>query len=420
MQNKATLTRRDVLKRTATALATAPYVIPATALGAEGKPAASERITMALIGCGGRGTSVMEGLVANGAQVVASCDVYRERREAVARKYQGKPYADFRELLARDGIDAVLNATPEHWHAVVSIEACRQGKDVYCEKPLAFTIEEAQAVVAAARRYDRVFQTGTQQRSDGSFRFACELVHNGYIGEVKSVHTTPGGTSRHCSLPAQPVPPGLDWDMWLGPAPWAPYHHDRCVDLWHWWNWRDYSGGLMTDRGAHDFDIVQWGLNADGSGPVEITPPEGGGKNDLIYKYANGALLYSGQGGWGSNGKPGAWVGFKGTKGEVEVWRGGIKTDPANLAEVKIGPDEIHLYESHNHQGNFLECVRSRKRAAADVAIGASSVTVCHLGNIAYWLGRPLKWDPVKQEFPGDEEANRLRRRSMREPWRLC
>ncbi|MHC4179604.1 MAG: gfo/Idh/MocA family oxidoreductase, partial [Planctomycetota bacterium] len=179
------------------------------------------------------------------------------------------------------------------------------------------------------------------------------------------------------------------------------------------------SGGLMTDRGAHDFDIVQWGLGMDEAGPLEIIPPDGKEHKQLTYKYPGGVLMYSWQRGWGGGGKPGALVEFKGTQGEVGVWRGGIKTDPPALAEQKIAPNEIHLYESHNHQANFLECVRTRRRPAADVAIGASSVNVCHVGNIAYWLNRPLKWDPEKLEFPGDEEANRLRGRPMREPWRL-
>jgi predicted dehydrogenase len=418
VKKNKTISRREMLAR-ATAAMAAPYVITSTALGNADTPPASERITMALIGCGGRGTGVMGALAGQGAQVIAGCDVYKDRRERIATKYKGQAYADFRDLLTRDDLDAVLVAVPEHWHAIVSIEACRQGKDVYCEKPLSFTIQEAAAMVAAARRYDRVFQTGTQQRSDPRFRFACELVRNRHIGEVKRVWTTPGGTSRHCTLPAQEVPPGLDWDMWLGPAPWAPYHRDRCVDLWHWWHWRDYSGGLMTDRGAHDFDIVQWGLGMDGSGPVEIIPPDGKDSKALTYIYANGVVHEAHSGGWGSGGKPGAYVGFTGTKGKVGVWRGGIETEPANLASITIGPDEIHLYESNNHQGNFLDCVRSRKRAVSDVAVGASSVNVCHVGNIAYWLNRPLKWDPDTQEFPGDEEANRLRSRPMREPWRL-
>lgn len=418
MKSKATMTRREVLKGAAAMITAAPYVITSAALGAGAKPAASDRITMALIGCGGRGTEVIGGLVASGAQVVAACDVYRDRREAVAKRYQGKAYADFRELLARDDIDAVLNATPEHWHALVSVEACRQGKHVFCEKPLAFTVYEARTVLDVARRYDRVFQVGTQQRSDRNYRFACELVQNGYIGEVKSVFAEPGGTSRHCDLPAQPVPPGLDWDMWLGPAPWAPYHEKRCVNLYEWWNWRDYSGGLMTDRGAHDYDIVQWGLGMDGSGPVEIIPPDGKGSM-LTYRYANGVILESGDGGWGTAGRPGALVVFRGTKGEVSVWRGGIKTDPPSLADVKIGPNEIHLYESDNHQANFLECVRTGRRPAADVAVGCSSVIVCHIGNIARWVNHPLKWDPVKLTFPDDEQANRMTWKPMRQPWRV-
>ena len=412
------ITRRAFCKRVAGAAAV-PYAITSTALGSAEKPSASERITIGQIGCGNRGRSVIKGLVAGGAQMIAACDCYRDRREQTARQYEAKAYADFRELLARDDLDAVLVSSPEHWHAVMVIEACRQGKDVFCEKPLSYTIREAEAMLAAARRYDRVVQVGTQQRSDGRYRFACELVQNGYIGEVKSVFTEPGGTSGHCDLPAQPVPEGLDWDAWLGPAPWAPYHPDRCTHLRQWWNWRDYSGGLMTDRGAHDFDIVQWGLDMDGSGPVEVFTPDGKQFKTLTYRYPNGVLMEAGQGGWGSEGRPSALVVFKGTKGEVSVWRGGIKTKPEPLVDVKIGPDEIHLYESDNHQADFLDCVRTRKRPAADVAIAASSVIVCHVGNIAYWLDRPLKWDPQKLEFPGDDQANRYTSRAMREPWRI-
>lgn len=397
----------------------APLVVKARALGAEGVPPASERIRLGIIGCGSRGTADLQGLIAQGAQCVAACDCYQERREQIAQRYGAKPYADFRELLARDDIDAVLIASPEHWHALMCVEACRHGKDVFCEKPLTLTIREAQAVQAAVQRYDRVFQTGTQQRSDPRFRFACELVRNGYIGEVKSVFAEPGGTSRWCNLPAQPVPPGLDWEMWLGPAAWAPYHPDRCVDLWHWWNWREYSGGLMTDRGAHDYDIVQWGLGMDGSGPVEVYPPGTEGFKMLTYRYVNGVLLESSDGGWGSSSRRSALVVFKGTKGTVSVWRGGLETDPPSLAEVQLKPDEIHLYDSRDHYGNFLECVRSRRPCVADAQIGASSVIVCHIGNVARWVGRPLRWDPAAQEFLGDEEANRHRWRPMREPWHL-
>jgi len=330
----APLTRRRWLQ-SAAAVGLAPLVIKGRALGAEDKPPASERITLGIIGCGGRGTADLQGLVSQGAQCVAACDVYKDRRERIAQRFGATAYADFRELLARPDIDAVLIATPEHWHALMCVEACRHGKDVFCEKPLSLTIREAQAVAAAARRYDRVFQTGTQQRSDPRFRFACELVRNGYIGRIKSVFAEPGGTSRWCNLPAQPVPEGLDWDMWLGPAAWAPYHRDRCVDLWHWWHWREYSGGLMTDRGAHDYDIVQWGLGMDGSGPVEVYPPGTPGFKMLTYRYANGVLLESSDGGWGSSSRRSALVVFKGTKGSVSVWRGGIETDPPELATLR-------------------------------------------------------------------------------------
>ncbi|MBN1420892.1 MAG: Gfo/Idh/MocA family oxidoreductase [Planctomycetes bacterium] len=409
------MTRRDALKRAAAALA-APAVIRATALGAEGQPPASERIVMGIIGCGNRGGAVIGALAGKGAQVVAASDCYRDRRERMAARFGGEAHADFRELLERDDIEAVLVATPEHWHALCVIEACRHGKDVFCEKPLSLTIREAQAMVETARRYERVVQVGTQQRSDRLFRRACELVRNGRIGDVKTVFADPGGTSRICSLPGQPVPDGFDWDRWLGPAPWAPYHPDRCTKLRNWWNWRDYSGGLMTDRGAHDFDIVQWGLGMDGSGPVEVFPPDGGDHPLLTYRYANGVILESGEKGWGSRG---ALVRFTGTAGSVSVWRGGLETDPPAIAEAKVGPDDIRLEASDDHERDFLECVRSRRRPVADVAIGASSVNVCHIGNIARWLGRPLRWDPEKREFPGDEQANRLTGRPMREPWRI-
>ena len=409
-------TRRGVLRTLAAALA-APSVVPGSALGAEEKPAASERIAMGLIGCGGRGSGVFRSLVGRGAQPIAFCDVYKDRRDGQAEQYKGIAYADFRDLLARDDIDAVLVATPEHWHAVQCIEACRRGKDVFCEKPLSFTMEESRAVVAAARRYDRVFQVGTQQRSDAGFRLACELVRNGYLGEVREAYADPGGTSRPCDLPAEPVPDGLDWNLWLGPAPWAPYHPDRCVNLFRWWHWRDYSGGLMTDRGAHDFDIVQWGLGMDGTGPVEVLPPDGKEHATLTYVYANGVKLKSGDKGWG-RGRAGA-VRFTGSEGEVHVWRGGIETDPPELARVKIKPDELRLYESDNHEADFLQCVRTRQRPVSDVAIGASSVNVCHLGNIALWLNRPLKWNPETLEFAGDDQANRYARRPLRAPWRL-
>jgi len=393
-----------------------PYVIASSALGRTDLPPTSERITFGLLGCGVRGMYVTRAMTRRGAQLVAACDCYRDRRRRAVSQYSGTAYADFRDVLALDDVDAVLIATPEHWHAVMAIEACRCGKDVFCEKPLSGTIREARAILAAARRYGRVFQMGTQQRSDHRFRFACELIRNGRIGEVREVSVSPGFSSQPCPLPAEPVPRGLDWDMWLGPAPWAPYHPQRCEKRFAWWNWLDYSGGQTTDHGAHDFDIVQWGLGMDGSGPVEVFPPDGRRHRQLTFRYSNGVQVRSGREGWQ---KRWALVTFKGTDGSVSVWRGGLETVPSDLATTRIGPGEIHLHRSDDHVGNFLECVRTRQRPVADVEAGASSAIVCHLANIAYSLKRPLKWDPCKNRFPADDDVDRLLHRPYRQPWRL-
>ncbi|MBN2445796.1 MAG: gfo/Idh/MocA family oxidoreductase, partial [Phycisphaerae bacterium] len=298
---------------------------------------------------------------------------------------------------------------------------------------LSLTIREAQEMVGAARRYGTVFQTGSQQRSCPEFLQACELVRNGYIGEVKSAHVEVGPCSRPEELPEEPVPPGFDYDRWLGPAPWAPYNKRRCGSHYSdgWRRFRDYSGGKMTDWGAHHFDIVQWGLGMDDSGPVEIVPPpvqgrarwedypqivDGSGATELdptrglIFRYANGIEAVK-DGNYG--------IKFIGTDGWIEVSRGHLKTAPASLATHKIGPNGIRLHKSTNHHQNWFDCIRSRRRPAADVAIGARSATVCHLGNIALWLDRPIRWDPVKQEIVGDAEANRWLDRPKRAPYRL-
>jgi len=309
-----------------------PCVLAASVRGAEDAPPPSEQIAVGLLGCGTRGAYVARGLGPRGARVVAVCDCHRQRRDRLAQLYGCRAYADFRDVLARSDIDAVVVATPEHWHAVMVIEACRQGKDIFCEKPLSHTIAEARAMVAAVHRYQRVLQVGTQQRSDAHYRLACELVRNGRIGEVSEVQVDPGFASRPCDLPGRPSPAELDWDLWLGPAPWAPYHPERCEKRFAWWQWEDYSGGQTTDHGAHDFDIVQWGLGMDGSGPVEIVPPHGNAQSPLTLRYASGVVVHSGRQGWQQR-----WslVAFKGTKGTVSVWRGGIETRPTQLAATQ-------------------------------------------------------------------------------------
>jgi predicted dehydrogenase len=434
------MNRRGFLRRGAGLVAgviTFPYVVPSSCLGKAGpagRIAPSNRIVMGCIGVGGQGTRGMAGGIwapeggfigRAEVQVVAVCDVddrhKNKARDIVNKKYGNKDcaaYRDFRELLARDDIDAVLIATGDRWHPLISIAAAKAGKDTYCEKPISVTIEEAKAMRQAIGRYGTVFQMGTQQRSSWSFRFACELVRNGYIGRVKTVTVGVGGPVAHeeCHLPAQPVPDYLDYDMWLGPIPWRPYHKDF---VGGWMAYRDCSGGEMTNWGAHHFDAAQWGLGMDDSGPVEIIPPDGKDYPVLTYRYANGATVTRDpeklQAETGQNNG----VLFTGTEGKVAVWRYDLRTWPESLKKQKVGPDEIHLHESENHHTDFINSVRTRAKPGSNIDIGCRSITVCHLGNIAYELGRPLKWDPDKEAFVNDPQAQRMVYREMRSPWHL-
>jgi len=419
-----TFSRRQFLRTTAVAF---PIIIPASARGQDGRPAPSDRIHIAGIGVGGNGGGHLSRYLGTPTtQVVAVCDVDRGKREAARKRVDGKygelaasgsyqgcaAYGDFRELLAREDVDAVWVSTPDHWHAIVAIAAMKAGKDVYCEKPLSLTIREAREMVNTARRYGRVFQTGSQQRSSDRFRLACELVRNGRIGRLQSCHVQVGGPSGDCYLPAEPVPDGFDWEMWLGPAPWRPYN--RGLHPARWRAYRDYSGGGMTDWGAHHFDICQWALGMDQSGPLEIIPPDGKDYPWLTYRYANGVTVHRG----GYTG-PGSGIAFKGTQGLVEVSRAHLRTDPPAILAEPIRADDVHLQQSRDHAGNWLDCIRTRERPICDVEIGCRSVTVCHLGNLAYWLNRPLTWDPVREQIVGDAAANRWLDRPKRSPWQL-
>ncbi len=435
MPKRANLSRRRFLKGAAAAIA-APYFVPSTVFGRNGWLPPSERITVGFIGIGNMGGGHLGGFLDDRQlQVVAVCDVDAVKRkrakDRVEEKYAADrqagtfkgcdEYNEFERLLERKDIDAVLNATPDHWHAIIAIAAARAGKDIYSEKPMTLTVAEAWDTVAAVRRYGRVFQTGSQQRSDRNFRLACALVRSGRIGKLLKVNVGVAGPSSEAYLPEQPVREGLDWDRWLGPAPWQPYNEERCSGSYSggWRHIRDYSGGMMTDWGAHHFDIAQWGLGMDGSGPVEIVPPKtppairqtpdpekGEG---LVYKYANGVPMYHG----GANG-----VLFTGTDGKIEVNRGYLRTWPDEIGQEPLGANDEHLYISPGHRQDWINCIRSRQRPICDVEVGASSITVCHLGNIAYWLGRPIKWDPKKREIIGDAEASRLLDRPKRAPWR--
>ncbi|MBN2445685.1 MAG: Gfo/Idh/MocA family oxidoreductase [Phycisphaerae bacterium] len=424
---KQALSRRSFLKHSTLALA-APYVISSRALGLAGATAPSERIAVGQIGVGNIGSSHLHALLGHGdVQIVAICDVHSEKRQAAKQKidehygaqqtdgkYAGcDVYNEFERLLERPDIDAVVIGVPDHWHATIAIAACRAGKDVYCEKPLSLTVREAEEMVRAARRYGTVFQTGSQQRSSPEFRKACELVRSGRIGEIKHVRANVGETSNPLVFPEQPIPDGFDYNRWLGPAPYEPYNEQRCSGDYGggWRKIRDYSGGFTTDWGAHHFDIAQWGLGMDGSGPVEIIPGTTPDAPPITFRYANGVELYRKQEGRG--------ILFTGTAGSIEVDRGYFRSWPDSIGETPLGPNDVHLYESPGHHQDWLNCIRKRRRPVCDVAIGASSVTVCHLGNIATWLGRALRWDPAKHEIIGDAEAARLLDRPKRAPWHL-
>jgi len=431
--------RRGFLKDgLAGAVAATPAVVPGSALGLEGRTAPSNRVTLAAIGLGFGWPMFLR----HDVQYVAVCDVRRERREqgkaAVDARQGGtgcRAYNDFREVLARQDIDAVYVATPDHWHALVTIAAARAGKHVYCQKPLTRTIAEGRAVVEAVRRQTIVFQHGTQQRHDPPMLFGCELVLNGYIGQLKHVRIgSPAGAISGPWRP-EPVPEGLDYEMWLGPAPWAPYHKDRC--LYRFRFNLDYSGGQVTNFGAHSNDAAQWAMGTDDSGPIEVEdlgsewPPKGclyntATKTAFRARYANGVELIC------KTDRPGFGVRFEGTEGWVEYGYQGVKTHPESLKTSKIGAGEIHLpvsnpqriqeagkYHVPDHVRNFLDSIRSRQDPIAPVSVGHRSATVCHLGNIAMLLKRKLQWDPVAEQFAGDDEANRLLSRPMRAPWTL-
>jgi len=438
MSPKGGINRREFVKGVGVAVAAGlglPYIMTSVS---RGEFAPSEQIALGFIGVGKQGVGLMWGFLNQpGCRVVAVCDVDEQKMKAaqgiVDENYtqQGgramirgcTGYRDFRELLGRSDIDGVVIATPDHWHSVISIEACKAGKDVYCEKPLAMSIVETREIVKAAKRSGCVFQTGSMQRSDYKFHQACELVRNGYIGQLKNVRLCVGSGTFPifpvaCDLPAEPVPENLDWDMWLGPALWRLYNSRIAPPMgspgWaHWRDYEDYAGGLMTDWGAHHYDIAQWGIGADESGPAEIYPEDGKEFKMLTYRYSNGVTVVR------DDNMKSRLVLFTGTEGEIEVSREFIDAKPQLLLREHIGPEKIHLYKSRNHYANWLECIRSRQRAICDAEVGCRSATVCLLGIIANRLGRPLKWDPAAERFIGDGEADRMLSKPMRSPWKL-
>lgn len=412
-----------------------PTIVPSRLLGAE---APSRRIGLGFIGVGDHGISRnLKGFLKEAdAEVVAICDVdsrhLEEAKEVLAQhdrnaKANGKArsvatYRDFRELIARPDIDAVMISTPDHWHVIAAVMAAKAGKDVICEKPLSLTIQEGRILSDTIRRTGRVFQTSTENRSLAPYQRLAELVRNGRLGKIQLIHVElPSG---HWTRPANPQPeappPELDYDLWLGQAPEVPYCEARCH-----WNFRwilDYSGGMLTDWGAHMIDLAQWCNDTERTGPVEVEGtgefPKTGLYNtatsfDLHYRYANGTALRV------SSSRPGIRV--VGSEGTVwsEDWNGPLQAQPKSLLETQIGSTEWKPYTAPNEHRNFLDCVRSRKECYAPAEVGHRTISIAHLGNIALQLGRKLRWDPTREEFLDDPGANEKRRRVMRKPWTL-
>lgn len=418
-----------------------PAIVPASVLQG-GAKAPNNRIHVAMIGIGrvGRG-HLRYFLGQDDIRVIGLCDVQqtvREKQKSIVDAAYGdnscSTYNDFRELLARPDLDAVLIAAPEHWHPLIGIEAARRGKHMYYEKPLSLTVEQGKAVREAVRRYGVVFQFGTQQRSSPFYRFTCELVRNGRIGQLKTVVVgSSGGPGKRLDPERiDPVPPGFDWDMWLGPAPWTPYSDLRVSALWM--HIYDYGlGGMDGAYGIHDIDIAQWVNDADDTGPISV---EGTGRlhsdirdtvaeYDLEYKYANGVQLHyldlpAARKRYPQFEKgPGLAVVCIGTEGWIYVSRQGVVTYPESLMRTTIGPNEIHVRKSDDHHRNFLDAIRTGKETVSPVEVAVRDETICQMGDLAVRLGRKLNWDPVKEEFVGDEQANRRLSRLMRSPWRL-
>jgi predicted dehydrogenase len=424
-----TMNRRKFIEKAS--VMSAFMIVPRFVLGGKGYIAPSDLITLGFIGTGKQAGGLQGSFFdTNEVKIIAAADVYGAKLQqfagqvnqhyalkAAQTKYAGcTTYADFRDLLSRKDIDAVVIAVPDHWHSVCAILAARAGKDIYCEKPLSLTIKEGRAMVEESRKHKRVFQTGSMQRSWPEFRQAVELVRNGYIGDIKTVKVNVGPSPIPYNLPAEQMPESLNWDFWLGPNAPQVYNHALAPgltdDFWAKWRiYREFGGGGMTDWGAHMFDIAQWGLNMDSSSPVTITPPD---KDHafLTYQYANGiTMTHEPEGNQGLT--------FVGTEGNIHVVRGKLETTPESLKDKIIGPNEKHVYLSIDHYKDFLQAIRNRTKPVADVEIGHRTATVCNIGNIAYQLKRPLHWNPHKEEFKNDDEANRLRSREMRKEWMI-
>lgn len=427
---KSAESRRSFVKKMA--MISGLVIVPRFVIG-KGYVAPSDLISLGFIGTGRQSNGLRNNFLKTGlTQVVAACEVYPDKtknfidglNKFYAEKsekptYDGvKTYVDFRELLAQKDVDAVVIVTPDHWHGVQAVKAAEAGKDIYCEKPLSLTIKEGRAMVEAARKNKRIFQTGSMQRSWPEFRQTAELIRNGYIGDIQTIKVSVGGPPVRYNLPAQPMPDGMNWQMWLGPNEFANFHSDIAppIGAEFWAKWRDYKefgGGGMTDWGAHMFDIVQWAIDKDNSGPVEVTPPNGKDVQFLTYRYDNGITMTHEN--FGINNA----IRFIGSKGTIDVQRRKLETSDPLLKDKVIGDNEKKVYFSDNHYLDFINAIKSRKNPICDVEVGHRTASVCTIGNIAYELKRPLRWDPRKEKFKRDSEANARLFRPLKKEWEI-
>jgi len=431
--------RRDLLKWGGLAALSAPFIVPARVLGKEGATAANEKMTLGIIGLGERGNGNMRRfLEIDDVRVAAVCDVaetHRAKAKAFVDEHYGNPDCaasnDFQELIARPDLDALVVTVPDHWHVLIGIAAARAGKHLYYEKPVGVSLEQAQALRQAVKRHKVVFQFGTQQRSSEQFRIACELARNQIIGELKTIYVGSPASFPFPAQPEQPVPAGFDYDRWLGPAPLAPYTYHRYRSYNQkegygiWYHIHDYCLGFIVNWGIHHLDIAQWGNGSELTGPISVEgnkgefPKEGLANNcmkwELEFQYANGVkMIYSDE-----NGRCKHGVRFEGPKGWVHVTREKLYSDPESLVKTPIGPNGIHLPRSDDHHRNFVDAVRKGTEVICPIDVAVKTDTVAQLANIASRLGRKLQWDPEQEKFTGDDEANRMLSRPMRDPWTL-
>ncbi|QDV64008.1 Inositol 2-dehydrogenase [Crateriforma conspicua] len=428
--------RRSFIKRaamTASAALAVPTIIPRHVLASDSSPGANDRINVGIIGMGMRGDQLTRN-IPNSGRVVAICDADLRKTDEVTKKNQAdwRVYQDYRKLIDQKDIDAVMVATVDHHHVLASILACQAGKDVYCEKPLSLYLREGRALVDAARKYQRVVQTGTQQRTMEMNQFACEFVRDGGIGDIRAVECVNfRGPNPYPAkgLPAEPIPQGVNWDLWQGQAPVHPFHHELfqhwTVKNGRWWgNWRDYANSQVTGMGAHAYDMVQYALGADETGPVEFWPVDEGPQARVDFRYANGVQVRLSFPDKEPRRGPQLGAVFTGSKCKMEINRNKYTTNPPDFVSDPPDPELAAKWEgddliARGHVDNWFDCIRSREKPNADVEIGHRTASISHLIVITRMLGRRLQWDPEKETFPNDDEANALLDRPRRKGWDL-